>query len=409
VKRPIQVALLIGAILTALLITGYLPRRARDRNLVQAAGEAASGVPQVTVARVQKAASTTDLVLPGNITPITEAILNARASGYVRRRLVDIGDRVTKGQLLAELEAPELDQQVGQAQASVAQAKSVLAGAQDNLSQVRARLKLSQVTADRWKTLVQKGVVSRQESDQKDADLELQQATVRSAQSAIRAAEDSVRASEANLSRLREMQSFLRITAPFDGIITVRNIDIGALISAGSGSPLFKIAQTGVLRITLDVPQSNAPFIKVGMSAEVTLQELPGRTFRGRVARTANALDLSTRTLPTEVQVDNQGGVLMPNMFAQVKLQQVGTTPMVLIPGDALIVRQAGTMVAVVDQGRVRFQKVDVGRDNGAITEVRSGLQGDELVVVNPTDDVREGAQVKPVIENAPAAPATRH
>jgi len=291
----------------------------------------------------------------------------------------------------------------------VAQAKSVLAGAQDNLSQAQARLKLSQVTADRWKTLVQKGVVSRHESDQKDADLEVQQATVQSARSAIRAAEDNVHASEANLSRLREMQSFLKVTAPFDGIITARTIDVGALISAGSGTPLFRMAQTGVLRITLDVPQSNAPFIKVGMPAEVTLQEMPGRTFRGRIARTANSLDLSTRTLPTEIQVDNQDGVLMPNMFAQVKLVQVGTTPMVLIPGDALIVRQAGTMVAVVDGDRVRFQKVEVGRDNGTITEVRSGLQGDELVVVNPTDDVREGAQVKPVIEAPPAAPPQRH
>lgn len=408
-RKPILVAVLISAVLVVLFLTGYLPRHARERNLVRAAGEVASGVPQVTVARVQKAASSADLVLPGNITPITEAILSARASGYVRRRLVDIGDRVTKGQLLAELEAPELDQQVGQAEASVAQAKSVLAGAQDNLSQVQARLKLSQVTADRWKTLVQKGVVSRHESDQKNADLEVQQATVQSARSAIRAAEDSVHAAEANLSRLKQMQLFLKVTAPFDGIITARNIDVGALISSGSGSPLFRMAQTGVLRITLDVPQSSAPFIKVGMTAEVTLQEMPGQTFRGRITRTANSLDLSTRTLPTEVQVDNPGGVLMPNMFAQVKLQQVGTTPMVLIPGDALIVRQAGTMVAVVDEGRVRFQKVDVGRDNGMITEVRSGLRGDELVVVNPTDDVREGAQVKPVIENAPAAPATRH
>jgi len=408
-KKPLLFALLIAGVLAALWFTGYLPKVSRERNLVSAAGETASTLPQVTVARVRMAPSTADLVLPGNIMPIMEAVINARASGYVRHRQVDIGDHVTKGQLLAELEAPELDKQVGQAEASVSQAKSVLAGAQDNLQQAQARQKLSKVTADRWKTLVQKGVVSRQESDQKDADLEVQQATVRSAESAIHAAEDNVRASEANLSRLREMQSFLKITAPFDGIVTARNIDVGALISAGSGTPLYKMAQTNVLRITLDVPQSNAPFIKVGLPAEVTLQELPGQTFRGRVARTANALDLSTRTLPTEVQVENQGGVLLPNMFAQVKLIQVGSAPVVLIPGDALVVRQAGTMVAVVEQGRIRFQMVEVGRDSGATTEVRSGLKGDELVVVNPTDDVRQGAQVKPVMDNAPAPPGYRH
>ena len=403
--RPVLILILVVAALGALLVVGYLPRRDRERALVRAAAEAGTSLPQVTVERVRRSQASSDLVLPGNVTPITEALINARASGYVKRRLVDIGDRVPQGQVLAEIEAPELDQQVGQAQASVAQAKSVLSEAQHNLNQAVSKLKLAQVTAERWRVLVAKGVVSRHESDQKDADYEAQKASVESAQAAIRAAADNVQASEANLRRLVEMQAFEKVTAPFAGIVTARNVDVGALISATGGQPMFRMAQIDVLRIMVEVPQTHAPYIRVGQAAVVTLQELPGRMFPGRVSRTANTLDLSTRTLPTEVQVQNPGSVLLPNMFARVRLIEVAAAPSVIIPGDALIVRSDGTQVAVVDEGnRIHFRKVEVGRDFGDATEVRAGLTGDEFVVVNPTDDVREGAEVKPVKADRPAA-----
>ncbi len=402
--RPIAIGLFLTAVLVVLLMAGYLPRRERERNLVRAAAEVTSDIPEVTVARAERSPALGDIILPGNVTPFTEALINARASGYIKRRLVDIGDRVTQGQLLAEIDSPELDQQVRQAEAGVSQAKAAMAGAEQLLRQAKARLNLARITAERWRVLVQKGVVSRQEADQRDADLEAQQAAVDSAQETVKAADDNVRASEANLRRLVEMQTFEKVTAPFAGIITARNVDIGSLIPASGGPPLFRIAQTERLRIMVDVPQTSAAFVRVGGSAEVTLQELPGRVFRGVISRTANALESGSRTLPTEVEVDNPTGILLPNMYAQVRLLKVGAASAALIPGDALIVRPNGTQVAVVGaDNRVHFQLIDVGRDFGASTEVRAGLNGDEMVVVNATDDVREGARVKPLLR-APAA-----
>ena len=404
--RPTLALLGVAALLVILWFTGYLPRRDRERTLVRATEDLKSELPTVTVARAQRSPALGDLALPGNVTPLTEALINARATGYIKRRLVDIGDRVVKGQLLAEIDSPELDEQVRQLEAGVSQAKAGLSGAEYQLRQAEARLNLARVTADRWKILVQKGVVSRQESDQRDADLEAQQAAVDAAQAGIKAAKDSVSASEANLRRTVEMQAFEKVTAPFTGIITARNVDLGSLIPASGGLFLFRIAEIGRLRITVDVPQTSAAYVKIGGSAEVTLQEIPGRTFRGKISRTANALDATTRTLPTEVEVDNPNGVLLPNMFAQVKLLNVGAASAALIPGDALIVRSNGTQVAVVTEGdRIHFQTIVVGRDFGQSTEVRSGLNGDELVVENATDDVREGARVKPSIRAAATKP----
>ncbi len=397
-SRAILAGILLLVVLGILFAAGYLPRRARERGLVRAAEDDQHAIPQVMVGQAVKAPPSTDLLLPGNITPVTEALIQARAAGYVKRRMVDIGDRVSKGQLLAEIEAPELDQQVRQAEATLQQAHSTLSGAKHNLRQAEANLKLAKVTAERWRVLVGKGVVSRQEADQKDADYERQQASVESAQAAIRVAEDNIHSSEANLRRLVELRAFTKIAAPFSGIVTARNVDIGSLVSPGGGAPLFRVAQTGMLRIMVDVPQSSAPSIRVGQRAEVILQELAGRKFEGHVSRTANALDAATRTLPTEVQVANPDGVLLPNMYAQVRLIQVASVPSVIIPGDALIVRADGTQVAVVSGNRVSFRKVTVGRDYGPVTEILTGLGGGEYVVTSPSDDVREGAEVRPVV-----------
>jgi RND family efflux transporter MFP subunit len=402
--RPVLTGFVILAALAALLVVGYLPRRDRERNLVRAGQAEKTELPQVTVARVQKSPAQADLSLPGNVTPNTEALINARAAGYIKRRLVDIGDRVAQGQLLAEIDAPEMDAQVLQAEAGVSQAQASLAGAQQLLRQSVARLNLARVTAERWRTLVQKGVVSRQEADQRDADLEAQQAAVDSSQASVRAAEDNVAASEANLRRLVELQAFKNVKAPFAGIITARSVDVGSLISSSGGPALFRIAQMDMLRIMVDVPQTSAAYVRVGAPAEVTLQELPGRRFLGKISRTSNSLEPSTRTLPTEVIVANPSGVLLPNMYAQVTLLKVGAPPLALIPGDSLIIRPNGTQVAVVGAGdRIHFQLVELGRDYGATTEVRSGLKGDEIVVVNATDEVREGAQVQPVLRSPPS------
>lgn len=396
-------------LLVILLIVGYLPRRERNRALAATLKHEKTTLLEVNVAEARGTPSNSDLELPGNITPITEAVINARAEGYLRKRYVDIGDRVRKGQMLAEVEAPELDQQVQQGRASVSQSQANLGRAQHAVTQAQANLHLAEVTVQRWKALVDRGVVSKQEFDQKQAQFESDQSAVESARSDVRAAEDNVRASQANLQRLLDLQGYQKITAPFAGVVTARNVDVGALISTNGSTPLFKIAQTDVLRIMIDVPEQSSPFIKVGEPAEITLQEFAGRKFLGRVSRTANALDANTRTLPTEVQVPNHDLTLLPNMYAKVNLIGARTTPALMIPGDALIVRPEGTQVAMLASGNhVHFQPVEVGRDYGPEIDIRSGLKAGEKVILNPTDDVREGIQVNPVLQKPkPPAPGT--
>jgi len=406
--RPVLSALAILILIGGLFAAGYLPRVRRIRALDEAVAERKTSVPEVNVVQVKVTPPHSDLLLPGNITPLTEAIINARADGYLKTRYVDFGDRVKAGQLLAEIEAPELDQQVSQARAAVEQGQATLSRTQHVLAQSVANLDLAEVTVKRWKALVDRGVVSKQEYDQQNANYEAQRAAMESARSDVRAAEDSIRGSQHNLERLINLQSYKKIVAPFSGIITARNVDIGALINSNGTTPIFRIAQIDVVRIMVDVPQRNAPFIKVGEPAQVTLQEFPGRKFTGKVSRTANALEANTRTLPTEVQVPNPNGALMPNMFAQVNLVSAQVLPGILIPGDALIVRSNGTQVAVIESGnRVHLQPVELGRDYGAELEVRSGLSPGQYVIVNPSDDAREGAEVHP-IQAKPAQPRKR-
>lgn len=405
--RPVGAGLFIAAVLVVLLVAGYLPRRNRERNLVRATDELKTEVPEVTVDRAERSPALGDVTLPGNVTPLTEALINARASGYIQRRLVDIGDRVSQGQLLAEIDSPELDEQVLQAAAGVSQAKAALAGAVQLLRQANARLNLARVTADRWRILVQKGVVSRQESDQ--------------GRRPGSAAGDGGVFTGGGQSRGRQRPGERGQPAPADRDAGLREGDSavrGDRHSAQRGHRLAdsRHGRAAVVSHRADRQaahhggrsSTSAAFVRVGSAAEVTFQELPGRRFTGKISRTANALEPSTRTLPTEVEVANPGGVLLPNMFAQVRLLKVGTASTALIPGDALIVRPNGTQVAIVTAGnRIHFQPIELGRDFGQFTEVRAGLSGDEVVVVNATDDVREGAEVKPLMRASEAAPGT--
>ncbi|MDQ6759704.1 MAG: efflux RND transporter periplasmic adaptor subunit [Acidobacteriota bacterium] len=408
-SRLVLISVGILALLALLFAIGYLPRRNRNQELAAGVTEKKESLPEVSVSKVKVAPANSDLLLPGNITPITEAALSARADGFLRKRYVDIGDHVRKGQLLAELESPELDQQVEQARAGLSQTRAALSRAQHGVTQATSNLHLAEVTVQRWKILADRGVVSRQEFDQKQAEFESQQATVQSAQADVRAAEDNVRASEANVQRLVNLQGYERIIAPFSGIITARNVDVGSLISSNGSTPLFRMAQIDALRIMIQVPEQSSPYIRVGEAAEITLQEFSGRKFMGKVSRTANALDANTRTLPTEVMVPNKDGVLLPNMYAQVNLIGSRVTPAILIPGDALIAGSKGTQVALVnDRNRIHFQKVEVGRDYGPEIEIRQGLAGGETVVVNPSDDVNEGAAVQPVMQKQGAAPGQK-
>lgn len=399
-KKPVLIFIGILALLGGLFAAGYLPKATREKELLSDVKKEKSLLPEVSVAEAKAANSESDLILPGNITPLTEALINGRAEGYLKRRFVDIGDRVRAGQILAEVEAPELEQQVQQARATLAQTKASLGRAQHTAVQTQSNLGLAKVTAERWKSLVERGVVSKQEFDQKQAEFQSQRAGVESAESDVKAAEENVGAAEANLRRLGELQGYLKIAAPFAGIVTARNVDVGALIATNGSTPLFRVAQIDTLRIVVEVPQHSAAQVRIGDPAEVTLQEFPGRRFLGRIARTANSLDSGARTLPVEVQVPNSDHALLPNMYAQVKLLGARNSPAILVPGDALVVRPEGTMVALVGPGnRMHFQPVEVGRDYGPQIEIRSGLSLGDRVAVNPTDDVREGAVVSPMMQ----------
>jgi len=398
--------------------------------------------PLVNAATIKRAASSIQLLLPGNVTPITEAYIYARAAGYLKRRYVDIGDRVHAGQRLADIEAPDLDQQVSQAKAALAQAQGQLGQAQATLEQLTATRDLAEITWQRYKILTADGAVSRQDGDNQATAAKTSDASVVAQQKTVRAMEEYVRASQATLDRLLALQGYEQVTAPFDGVITARNVDVGALISATgatlgpersnaagpsdvpSGGEIFRLAEITELRVLVAVPQTNAPGVRVGQNATVTVQQIPNLSFKGKVTRTSSSLDAQSRTLLTEVDVDNSRDVLLPGMYAEVSFITDRIDPPFLVPDAALVVKSSGTVLAVLqpltpDQqqkaraegidpatvARVRcvhFQSVQPGRDYGIELEVLNGLQVGQEVVVDPTDAVQEGALVQIAAPNSP-------
>lgn len=378
-------------------LAGYRPLVAR-RNLIESESHAEEAALQrVKVVEVKRSKDPHGIELPGSVQAITEAPILARADGYLQKRLVDIGDRVHAGQPLAEIEAPEVDEQIRQARASLLQTQASVDQAAANLEKGRSDEALAKVTADRWAALLIKGVVSRQENDRYQSEYQSASAATKALEKALAMARSNVGASEANLSRLDKVQSYRQVKAPFDGVITLRNVDVGALVNAGS-TLLFRIAQISSLRTYVNVPQANASEVHDGQHASLTVSNLPGRKFSGAVARTANALDPASRTLLVEVQVPNPDGALLPGMYARVELTGSRAQEALRVPSDALIVRGAGTEVAVLRDGRiVHLQKVEVGRDYGDSLEVTSGLHEGDIIISNPGDVLREGLQVQPV------------
>ena len=432
----------LGLLVIAGFLEGYLARKKTTRQLDAAAALRKTSPALVNAAKVKRAPSKSDITLPGTITPITEAYVYARAAGYLKTRYVDIGDRVRAGQLLAEIDAPDLDQQVTQAQAAVAQSEGQLGQAEATLQQLIATRDLASVTWKRYQVLTASGAVSRQDGDIQQTSSKTAEANVTAGEKNVRAAQEFVRASKATLQRLITLQGYEKITSPFAGIVTSRNVDVGALISAtGSslgpttstasptdvprGGEIFRVAEISKLRILVTVPQTNAPGIEVGQGAEVTVGEFPNRIFPGKVTRTSNSLDAGSRTLLTEVQVANPKGILLPGMYTLVKFITERADPPFLVPDAALVVEANGTTLAVLSpltpqeqataksQGvepatvsralRVHFQKVQPGRDYGIELEILSGLGGDEEVAVDPGDAVKEGAIVLPAVASGQA------
>jgi RND family efflux transporter MFP subunit len=399
--RLLAVLTLIAAVFGGLLFVGLWPRRERVAAITEQVREAQAGIPQVTIAQASLAPPARELVLPGTVAAILETPIYARAEGYLKAVRADIGDAVKKDQVLAELDTPELDQSFQQAKARLDQLRAAEKQALAMEQQARANLELAEITLGRVEKLVAEGVVSKQEGDDRRAQRQVRQAEVESARAAIEVARQNVRAQEAEVARLEQLLSFKLVRAPYDGVITVRNCATGNLITPSAvaqGRELYRIANNDVLRVFVSLPQANLPDVKVGQDAEVEVVGQPGLRFRGKLVRTANALEESTRTQRTEIRVQNRNNTLLPGMYIQAKFLGVQPRSTVLIPGDTLVTRSDGSFVATVDDAsRVRFVKLTLGRDLGPQVEVLDGLRGGESLIVSPSDAVAEGVTVRGV------------
>jgi RND family efflux transporter MFP subunit len=403
-SRTAIIALLLGLVvlLAIAFLAGYLPLQRREAALRAEVAAQEKDLPRVTAMYVKRESDPAEIRLPGTMQAVTEAPILARTDGYLARRLVDIGDRVRAGQVLAEIDAPEVDQQVQAAEATVAQAQAAIDQAQANLEQGKANRELARVTAERLKMLNERGIAPAQDTDQSQAQLAAQDANVQALGKAIQAQQSNLTAAKANLARLQELRSYRLVKAPFDGVITLRNVDVGALVST-SNTLLYRIAQTGALRTYVNVPQTYVNSVHVGQAATLTVAHLPGRRFSGKVARMANALDPSTRTMLVEVAVPNGDGALFPGTYAEVDLSGPRANPPLVVPAAAIIFRSDGAQVAVVQpDGTLHLQKVAVGRDYGDRLEVLQGVEDGTMIVAAPGDAAREGARIIPVTPDAP-------
>ena len=399
----IVAAVVILAVLAAVIYEGI---RTRVRSAVQVKQETQYlAVPSVSVVRPKVGSASNEIVLPGSIQAFIDSPIYARASGYVKEWYTDIGTRVKAGQALAEIDAPELDQQVTQAQGALSQAQAAVEQASANLQQGRANEELARVTAQRWSNLVQKGAVSRQENDTYQAQYQAQVANVDALEKAVAASRSNLAVAQANLGRLQDLQAFKIVRAPFDGIITGRNTDYGALINAGNGGPaqeLFHIAAIKKLRVFVNVPQTYTRSAAPGIPADLTLAEFPGKRFRGQLVRTAEAMDAGTRTLLAEVDLDNPTGELRPGAYAEVHLTLPASAPSVIIPVSAILFRQEGLRIGVVRPGnKAQLMPVVLGKDYGTEVEVVSGITPDDQVIMDPPDSLISGTVVRVVPANA--------
>jgi RND family efflux transporter MFP subunit len=395
-RRPVVLFFAVLAIVVAAAIAaGLMPRLARQKGLLAAAQEVADRKPVVIATAARLASSKDAIDLPGDLVAMIETPILARADGYLKSRLVDLGYRVAAGQPMAEIETPELDQQISQARASLSQAQAGIKELQADISLAQANLDLARVTWTRWQKLVDQGVISKQDADARRADLAVKEAQAQKAEAALATAQENIHVVQANLRRLEELKSFARVTAPFDGVVTARNVDIGTLITAGS-KEMFRVAQIQPMRIFVNVPQTNVASIHQGDSAELRVQEKPGQVFPAKVTGISTALDATSRAMLVILQTPNTGAVLYPGMYAQVRFAPAQGRPALRIPGDTLIMSKDGPRVAVVGTDHlIHFRSIAVAQDLGSEVEVSSGLSAGDMVVSNPSDAVRENAAVE--------------
>jgi RND family efflux transporter MFP subunit len=371
------ILLLMVVIVAMVVIWGISSRREANAQLSQETKDLA--IPTVSVIHPKAGAPVQEIVLPGDMQPFADAPIFARTNGYLKKWYADIGANVKAGQLLAEIDSPEVDQQLQSARADLATAQ--------------ANMNLAEVTATRYKDLLKTDSVSQQDVDNASGNFEARRTTVESAQS--------------NVKRLQEMQSFEKVYAPFDGVITARNTDLGQLIDSGSSGgtsrELFHIAAVNPLRVYINVPQFDSPQIRPGLRAELVLAEFPGRRFQGSVVRSSGAIDSTTRTLLTEVDVDNSARLLKPGGYVEVHLKLPSPVNTMTLPVNAIIFKSAGMQVAIVKNDKtISLIPVTPGRDFGTEIEIVAGLKSDEWVVLNPSDSLAEGTVVRVAETPAP-------
>ena len=369
----------VAAIIAAVVIFGLLARRGSERTLQKET--AVSAIPSVNVIYPAPSTLSSEIALPGNTQAFIDAPIYSRTSGYLKNWYFDIGARVHKGQLMAQIETPEVDQQLQVAQA--------------DLKSAQANLDLANTTSARYQNLLKTNSVSKQETDVAMSDAAAKQA--------------AVDASMANVRRLEQLQSFEKVYAPFDGIVTARNTDIGRLISAGQNTTpqeLFHLAAIGKIRVYVAVPEAYSAAIKDGGKATLTLDEYPGKSFEGTIARNSNAIDQSSRTLNVEVDIDNPRGELLPGAYVFVHFKVPEHAASLMLPSNTLLFRSEGLRVGVVRDGRVQLVPVKIGRDAGATVEIASGLTSNDAVILDPSDSLASGQEVQ--IANRVNAPGTQ-
>jgi len=370
-----KAVLLIGLALLLLVVGGLITMVARIRDSHVLADETErESIPTVAVVHPTAERPDEDLVLPGSLQAYEESPIYARTNGYLLRWYKDIGSRVTQGELLADIDTPEVDQELMQVRA--------------NRQQIVAQMDLAKINADRYVSLRKTDSVSQQEADQQS--------------SAYQQAKANLDAADATVRRLEQLESFKHVYAPFSGVLTKRNVDPGALINGGgTGKELFVVAKVDPLRVYVSVPQSYAPAIKNGMEAWVSLQEIPGEKFKGTVARTSQAIDPTTRTLLTEVDVPNHDGRLLPGSFGEVHFRVGINLEKLTIPVNAMLFRQEGPRVAVVgSDGKVHLRAITIGKDYGTTLEILGGVELGDRVIINPADSLEDGQQVNVAPEN---------
>jgi HlyD family secretion protein len=413
-RRPLLVA---GVVVVALLGWGAWGQYDRAALASQTQRNTDDFVPTVQVAKAKLEDGPVTFTLPGTVSAFDQATIYARATGYIAERRVDIGSRVKKGDLLFRISAPDLDQQLAQANAQLVQTQAALAQSNAQVDQAKSSTRLANVTNGRTSTLANLGWETRQNADNTRLGLAGSQASQEAAQAAVKVAQANLAAQYATMQRLQQLKDYENVTAPFDGVVTSRNVDAGDLVSAdsnGAGNTLLTIAHDNVVRVQINVPQSGAIGIHDGLDAKIHVPELPNRVFTGKVARSAVALAQSSRTMQAEVDVPNADGTLRPGLYVTVEIAIPRTSPGVVIPSEAVLFNGDGLRSMVVgDGGVVHMHDIAIYRDFGTSVEVNKGLAGGESVVLSPPLTVADGGRVKvqsPAEQQTPnsAKPAPR-